>query len=306
MDGGARRLNTRKARIDAGFQAIVLTLGGGFFAKIFMPCIPPLRTADSTFSENFFAPLLACAGHQRAGPKLSDEDWLRLGVRRVIEERPSGRAFLQHLASSGVGAPGHSHFFETLKSARRLALVWEVSNGLAAAMPSLPGDWWKGVPEVADMDIYAGDGHFHAAAAHDPRDAGDGCKDTVGHFFCLDLRSHALGHLSAADQAGRRREHDMHVLKRLGIRSLRQGAARGRKVLYVWDRAGIDFRQWYNWKQAGGIYFLSREPSGARWPEGGAFARRAAPAGAGKRGTWHWNSSVKTNGTAPTRATRVY
>ena len=51
----------------------------------------------------------------------------------------------------------------------------------------------------------------------------------------------------------------MHVLKRLGIQSLRQGAAKGRKVLYVWERAGIDFRQWYDWKQRGGIYFLSRE-----------------------------------------------
>ena len=39
---------------------------------------------------------------------------------------------------------------------------------------------------------------------------------------------------------------------------MRQGAATGRKVLYIWDRAGIDFRQWFQWKQRG-IYFLSRE-----------------------------------------------
>ena len=61
----------------------------------------------------------------------------------------------------------------------------------------------------------------------------------------------------------------MHVLKRLNNRTLRQGAAKGRKVLYVWDRAGIDFRQWRRWKQASGIYFLSRgdltpEPNGAQ------------------------------------------
>ncbi len=41
------------------------------------------------------------------------------------------------------------------------------------------------------------------------------------------------------------------------ISALRQGAARGRKVLYIWDRAGIDFREWFKWKESG-IYFLSR------------------------------------------------
>jgi hypothetical protein len=30
------------------------------------------------------------------------------------------------------------------------------------------------------------------------------------------------------------------------------------KVLYIWNRAGIDFRQWFKWKE-NGIYFLSRE-----------------------------------------------
>lgn len=33
----------------------------------------------------------------------------------------------------------------------------------------------------------------------------------------------------------------------------------GRKVLNVWDRAGIDFRQWFEWKHQSGIYFPSRE-----------------------------------------------
>ena len=253
-------------RVCVRLRAIVLAAGGDFFAKIFMPCIPLLSATHpaSTFARSFFAPqlaLLADAENRRACPELTDEDWLRLGVRRAIEDRPSGRAFLQHLALGGADAPDHSHFFETLKSARRLALVTEVSNGLAAGLPPLPGDWWECVPELADFDVYAGDGHFHAAAAHDPRDARDGCKDAVGHFFSLNLRSHALAHLTVADQAERRKEHDMRALKRLSLQSLRQGAAKGRKVLHVWDRAGIDFQQWHRWKQGGGVYFLSREKS---------------------------------------------
>jgi len=50
----------------------------------------------------------------------------------------------------------------------------------------------------------------------------------------------------------------MHALKRMNTQQLRQGAAKGKQVLYVWDCAGIDIRQWYRWKQASGVYFLSR------------------------------------------------
>ena len=30
-------------------------------------------------------------------------------------------------------------------------------------------------------------------------------------------------------------------------------------MLYVWDKAGIDFPAWYRWKQAHGLYFASLE-----------------------------------------------
>jgi hypothetical protein len=63
-----------------------------------------------------------------------------------------------------------------------------------------------------------------------------------------------------ADTSGtRKREHDTRALKRLDIETLRQSAPKGRKVIYVWDRAGIDFFQWFKWKHVGGVYFVSRE-----------------------------------------------
>ena len=55
----------------------------------------------------------------------------------------------------------------------------------------------------------------------------------------------------------------MHALKRCDWLALRQGAGKGRKVLYVWDRAGIDFRYWQKAKEQG-IYFLSREKENMR------------------------------------------
>jgi hypothetical protein len=72
--------------------------------------------------------------------------------------------------------------------------------------------------------------------------------------------------MTVADTEGKRKtEHDMRALKRLTTKDLRQGAAKkGRKVIYVWDRAGINFQQWYKWKQSAGIYFISREKSNMR------------------------------------------
>jgi hypothetical protein len=131
-----------------------------------------------------------------------------------------------------------------------------------------------------DFDIYAGDGHFIAAACHDlPTPRGKSPTKSIpapstqpaptpripttqyatGHLYTLDLRSHAMSHLTVADQIERKKEHEMRALKRQTADTLRQGAPTGRKVLYVWDRAGIDFHQWFQWKSQSGIYFLSRE-----------------------------------------------
>ena len=237
------------------------------------------------FSERFFAPARAQldqATSWRLCPELPDDQWLLLGVRRALEERATGRGFLQHLISAGLVAPERSHFFETLKSGRRLALIAECSHGLARSLPALEADVWGGVPELAGFEIHAGDGHFHAAAAHDSAAADDGVKYATGHFFTLNLRTHALAPLTAADQVERKKEHDMHALKRLPMEELRQGAGKGRKVLYVWDRAGIDFQQWHHWKHSGGLYFVSRQKENMRLaPIGKNAWDRADPRNAG-------------------------
>ena len=215
----------------------------------------------SSFVQDFFAPLLeqvGCAKNQRECKELSDNTWMILGTRRALEDHPSGRAFLQHLHASGREAPEVSHFFESLKSQRRLALSSEVCLTLSKRPKAKPDDILSGAKELESFELYAGDGHLHAAAAHDPHSS-DGSKYATGHLFSLNLRTHALSHLGVADQVNRKKEHDMRALKRLDIETLRRGAPAGIKVLYVWDRAGIDFRQWHQWKQRSGIYFLSRE-----------------------------------------------
>lgn len=192
---------------------------------------------------------------------MSDAQWLEFGARRCLSTCRSGRDFLQYLSDCHDIDLDVETYFDTLKSERRLALIREVNVGLRWRMRKEIEDPFAQFESLKDFEILAGDGHFHAASCHDssPTDK----KYPTGHLFTLDLRTHALTHLTVGDQVNRKQEHDMRALKRLEIDTLRQGASRGwrgsRKVLYVWDRAGIDFQQWRQWKFQSGIYFLSRE-----------------------------------------------
>lgn len=201
--------------------------------------------------------------NRRECKELPDMQWLEMGVSRAITDNLSGRAFLQdwmmnHDENTAVGV---SHFFETLKSARRLKLIEEVNVGVAQHMPSHPDGAFDSLDDLSKVEVYAGDGHYHGASAHEEKI--DGKKRAVGHFYTLNLRTHGLTHLAASEQEGGRKkhEHDMHALKRTSTTALRQGAGKGTQVLYVWDCAGIDLKQWHKWKQAGGVYFLSRSKS---------------------------------------------
>ncbi len=206
----------------------------------------------SPLSDTFFAPLRAAAqstARQRTCPKLSDLAWLELGLTRVLSDARSGRGFLQQLSVQLPGLPTLSHFFESLKSARRLAVLREAGQRVAALLQPDQADR----PELKAYELYAGDGHWHAAASHDPKL--DEKRYAVGHLYALNLRTHALRHLGLC--AGKK-EHDMGAIKRLGAEALRLGTPKGRKVLWIWDRAGIDFHLWQHWKTQHGIYFISR------------------------------------------------
>ncbi|HKJ81874.1 MAG TPA: transposase [Ignavibacteriaceae bacterium] len=197
--------------------------------------------------------------YKRKCKTLPDPEWIKTGLLRILTQEPSGRAFLQKLSDSGVTDLKRSHFFETLKSKRRLKLCRDVGLSLYAKMrTNNTNNPFAQFTELEGYDIHAGDGHYHKSAVHDVRK--DGRKHPTQHFYSIDLRNHALRHLTLADTSGtRKREYDTRALKRLEIETLRQSAPKGKKVIYVWDRAGIDFFQWFKWKHLGGIYFISRE-----------------------------------------------
>jgi hypothetical protein len=220
----------------------------------------PITADTRTVNEMFFQPLTAAlplAIHNRPCPELPDEDWLRLGVQRVLEGSESGRAFLQEHGVRLENAPRHNNYFASLKSERRGALVREVSLALiAAARPRLK-DRLADIPELAEYECFAADGHWHKAAAHDPRH-GD-TKMAVGHFYSLNLRTHTLRHLAAGEGL---HEHDMSALKRIKPKGLRQEVPQGTRVLMIYDKAGIDFGYWKRCRHECAVYFLSRVKEG--------------------------------------------
>ena len=81
----------------------------------------------------------------------------------------------------------------------------------------------------------------------------------VGHFYSLDLRGHQLRHLAVGQGL---HEHDMSVLKRLKPSGLRHAVPKGRRVLLIYDKAGIDFAFWKRCRQECAVYFLSRVKEG--------------------------------------------
>jgi len=211
---------------------------------------------DTTVNHAFYQPLrqaLASSKSLWLCPELPDEEWMRMGVERVLEASPSGRAFLQEHGPRFEKVPTTCNYFAALRSARRGQLVREVGISVVGSLEHRLKDRLSAIPELEGYACFAADGHWHRSAAHDPRH--EGVKMAVGHFYRLNLRTHTLEHLAAGQGW---HEHDMSALKRVKPKGLRRGVAKGTRVLLVYDKAGIDLKFWKRCRQECAIYFVSR------------------------------------------------
>jgi hypothetical protein len=195
----------------------------------------------------------------RKCPAESDWDWLTKGVDRVLSTVRSGRDFLQTFQMFWSRELQVGPYFETLSSVRRLAMVAECSALLRRQVDGIRKSPLDSFEALAAFDLYAGDGHYLEHATHDL--VKEGTRWPTGHFFALNLKSQSLFPLALADLVGRKKEHDTRTLKRQSVARLRQGAGKGRKVLWVWDKAGVDLPFWQE-RKAAGIYFLSQRKDG--------------------------------------------
>lgn len=215
-----------------------------------------------TVADAFFEPMrkaLSLSKHTRECPNFSDWEHLSAGVGRCLERAQSGRDWIQQLWHQFSMKVGVSCFFESLGSARRLKLLQEVNARIVSDCDASAGsddDPFSTHTELDNFGIYAADGHYHACSAHEDRI--DGKRYAVGHFFATNLRTQSMRHLDVA-RPKRKRESDITALKRLNPEALRMCEPRGRKVFIAYDPAVVDFRQWHNWKQAKGVYIVTRE-----------------------------------------------
>jgi len=226
----------------------------------------PSQHPDSPVFRRLFQPALkalAVSGARYLCHRISDEDYLATGLLRCLSDSRTGRDFLQRHGDCGGADISVDLFFKAIQSKRRFKNLASINTGLAPLMAASAEDPFASIPELNGFAIYAGDGHYHAAAVHDKKrldSKGKLRKEAAGHFFLLDLRTHFLSHLTGTDQSGtRKREHDMHAIKRLEIDALRGGQRKGTKVILAWDKAGIDFAFWHKVKMSSGLYFISRE-----------------------------------------------
>ena len=196
---------------------------------------------------------------RRNCPAESDWDWLTKGVDRVLSNVRSGRDFLQTFQMFWRREVQVGPYFETLASARRLGMVAECSGLLRRRVDACRPSPLSPFESLASFDLYAGDGHYLEHATHDPMQGET--RWSTGHFFALNLKSQSLFPLVLADLAKRKKEHDIRTLKRQSVAMLRQGAGKGRKVMWVWDKAGVDLPFWQE-RKAAGIYFLSLRKEG--------------------------------------------
>jgi hypothetical protein len=180
-------------------------------------------------------------------------------VERVLANVRSGRDFLQTFQMFWRRELQVGPYFEALSSTRRLAMVAECSALLRPRVDGLRKSPLDAFESLAAFDLYAGDGHYLEPATHDLMI--EETRWPTGHFFALNLKSQSLFPLALADLVGRKKEHDIRALKRQSVARLRQGAGKGRKVLWVWDKAGVDLPFWQE-RKAAGIYFLSLRKEG--------------------------------------------
>ena len=224
--------------------------------------LSPVSGTSSEVRHQFLEPLRAVYDHAttlRKCPVESDWDWLTKGVDRVLSNVRSGRDFLQTFQRFWTRELQVGPYFETLASERRLGMVAECSALLRRRVDALRLSPLSQFESLASFDLYAGDGHYLEHATHDPMQGET--RWPTGHFFALNLKSQSLFPLALADLAGRKKEHDVRALKRQSVALLRQGAGKGRKVLWVWDKAGVDLAFWQE-RKASGIYFLSLRKAG--------------------------------------------
>lgn len=236
-------------------------------------------TLKSPLASLAFSRLLdAVALLPKSGPRskgISHRDFILSGVLRPLMEAVSGRDALQKWAEvyddlfDNPNFP-RSSWFGALHTASRLEALLVVSQAFHLEVSGGIPERLAQFPELANYDVWTGDGHWHEASLHDQRYAnkeGDLVKLPAGHIYFYNHRSGLIHHFATCMHGTQ--EHDMSVLQRTPLDFLRVlaagklgGKAKAKRTsLVIYDRAAVDFPFWNKAKREHGTNLITRDKS---------------------------------------------
>lgn len=216
---------------------------------------------NATVAESFYEPALHVmrnySRHRRDDLDLSDEQFVRAGIQRVLGQCDSGRDFLQARQDRGESLK-RSTWFDALHSKRRGLMVAEVATRSYEVFTRYLSDrdWLAAFPELQERAVWAVDGHQIAHACH----AGTDAKNEfvpVGELYGMCLHSGLLRAMAPFQGDGVRR-HEWPVFKEHLPRWLRQD--RGKYVpIIIGDPAYIDILYWSEQRRLRQAVVITRE-----------------------------------------------
>lgn len=216
---------------------------------------------DVTVDESFFEPALRLVRdycrQRRDALELSDEQFLRSGIHRVLGRCDSGRDFLQARQDGGEHL-ARSTWFDALHSKRRGAMVEEVARRSYEIFTRYLAqrDWLGAFPELKDRAVWAVDGHQIGHACHAASDAKDEYVP-VGELYGMCLHSGLLRAMAPFQGDGLRR-HEFPVFKENLPRWV--GPDRGKLVpIIIGDPAYIDILYWSEQRRRRQAVIITRE-----------------------------------------------
>jgi len=211
--------------------------------------------------ETFFAPALRVlrdyCRHRRDTPQLSDEQFLRSGLQRVLGQCDSGRDFLQARQDRGETL-ARATWFDALQSDRRAAMVAEVATRSYEVFERFlqPRDWLEAFPELAGRAVWAVDGHQLEHACHAERDI-KGEFVATGLLYGLCLHS-GLQRALVPFQGDGVRHHEWPVFKQHLPRWLQLRRSSTLPIV-IGDPAYIDVRHWSEQRRLRQALIITRE-----------------------------------------------
>ena len=204
--------------------------------------------------------------------KITDLDFISLGLKRVLKNVRSARDFYQEQIETDGFSSCRSNLHKSWHSKRRLEMLRRFSEiwtaKIEGEIAELSLDYLSDFPQLNDYEIYACDGHFIKHGSHTKaleqtpgnkptksrESRASGKLNAAGCIYTQNLRNGSFSLLNPLTD-GSRKNHEMPRFKAAAPGFAKQ---QKRKTIFVVDRGYAD-KEWWSWSLINKeSYFISR------------------------------------------------